>query len=58
MDGSIFKKFYQEQVDVYDFSLRKDNSHVPLNYAKLILAKYISGMIQFEHYANGRMVYW
>lgn len=58
MIGSIFKKFYQDEVNAYDFKLRADVSHIPLNYAKLILANSVSGLINFDHYANGKMVYW
>ena len=58
MIGSIFKKFYQDEVNAYDFKLRADVSHIPLNYAKLVLANNVIGLIYLDHYANGKMVYW
>lgn len=55
---NVFMDFYQKQVDGYDFTLRQDNSHIPVNYVKLILAKYGTDVIYFSGYENGRMHYW
>ena len=55
---NVFMDLYQNQVDGYDFKLRQDNSQIPVDYVKLILAKYGTDVIYFDRYDNGRMHYW
>ena len=53
-----FTNFYQKEVDGYNFEARKDSSHIPVNYAKLILAKYGTDVIYFDRHGFGWMHYW
>lgn len=55
---NVFMDFYQNKVNAYNFTLRQDNSHIPVNYVKLVLARYGVDVIYFIRYENGRMHYW